>query len=110
MFSYNVLKIPTFLMIFSLGYLLGEFLLKRYGKDNDKKFVLYARGILLFISSAVFIWLLFNKELLHWNYDIATGEPVDHYSTYGRCIAYTVIALVSNIIGIIVRLKRSRKL
>jgi len=99
MFSYKVLRKATSLMVFSVGYYIGGFLVKRFGNDTDKKIFKYARVFLLVMSAIMFIWLLFNKELFHWNYDIATGEPVDHYSTYGKCIVYTIIALVSNIIA-----------
>ncbi len=53
------------------------------------------------ISIGLFIWILFNKELFHWNYDIATGEPVDHYSTYHLCLIKTGIAGVISIVSII---------
>jgi len=54
----------------------------------------------------VFLWLLFNKELFHWNFDIATGKPVDHYSTYGRCVVYIVVALISNVASCVIAKKR----
>ena len=107
MFSYKVLSIATYLLMFSVGYLIAELLLKRFGKGNDQKFLTYARAFLFLASTIMLIWLLFNKELFHWNYDVATGEPVDHYSTYVRCIVYTIIALVSNIIAGIVRFKKN---
>jgi len=103
MASFQVLHIATMVMVFSVGYLLGELLLVRFGKGNDEKFLLYARRFLLLLSVGLMIWLLFQKELFHWHYDMATGEPVDHYSTYGKCIAYTMIALVSNAIAAIIR-------
>ena len=89
-------------------YLLYELLPKIFrAEGNYKTFVTYFRSILLTASCVMLIWLLFNKERFHWTYDISTGEPVDHYSTYGRCITFTVIALVSNIMGIILQLKRN---
>lgn len=95
--SYKVLRFVIWLMSFSLGYLLGELLTK-----NNTKFLKYARMVLSVFSFGVFIWLLLNKELFHWNFDIATGEPVDHYSTYGKCMIYVVIALISNVVSYIV--------
>ena len=106
MLSYKVLSFESWLMTFSIGYLIGEILIKKCGKENDGKFFKYARIVLLLLSLCLFVWLLFNKELFHWNFDIATGEPVDHYSTYGRCIAYMVVALLSNALSYIVAGKR----
>jgi len=54
----------------------------------------------------VFLWLLFNKELFHWNFDIATGKPVDHYSTYGRCVVYIVVALIGSVASCVIAKKR----
>ena len=109
MFAYKILDIPIYLMGFSFGYMLCELFPKLCKTDDRKTFITYFRSILLTVSCVMFIWLLFNKERFHWSYDISTGEPVDHYSTYGRCITFTVIALVSNILGIVLRFKRNRK-
>ncbi len=109
MLSYKVLRFVTWLMTFSLGYLIGELLIKKYSNENDKKFLKYARVVLGVLSFGTFIWLLLNKELFHWNFDIATGEPVDHYSTYGKCIIYAVIALISNVISYIVAKMRKER-
>ncbi len=106
MLSYKILRFASWLMLFSVGYLFGEIFYEKFGNDNDKKFLKYARIILLLIGTIMIIWLLFNKELFHWNYDIATGEPVDHYSTYGKCVVYTVITLVSNTVAGIISIKR----
>ena len=107
MLSYKILSLATWLMSFSLGYLIGTLFAKKSGKENDRKFLKYARTILFVLSLCTFIWLLFNKELFHWNYDIITGEKVDHYSTYGKCVGYTVVAMISNIISYgIAKIKR----
>lgn len=106
MLSFKILSFASFLMTFSLGYLIGELLVKKLGKESDAKFLKYARIVLFVLSFGMLIWLLFNKELFHWNFDIATGKPVDHYSTYGRCMVYIVISLISNIVSYIVYKKR----
>ncbi len=106
MLSYKILSFASFLMVFSIGYLFAELLRKKYGNQNDKTFLKYARIVLLLISAVLFVWLLLNKELFHWHYDIATGEPVDHYSTYGRCMIYTTIAILGNIVAAIIGIKR----
>ena len=97
MLSYKILRLVNMIMVFSIGCLFAEILLKRFGNDNDKRFLRYARVILSFVNVGVFIWLFFNKEVFHWNYDIATGEPVDHYSTYGKCVLCTAVAIISNV-------------
>ncbi len=102
MFSYRILSFITYLMAFSVGYLVGEILVKRNGNEKDRVFFKYARIVLFVLSFGVFVWLMFNKERFHWNFDIATGEPVNHYSTYGKCMAYTVVAMVSNVISFII--------
>ena len=106
MLSYKILSFVSCLMTFSLGCLIGELLVKKFGKESDIKFLKCARIVLFILSLCVLVWLLFNKELFHWNFDIATGKPVDHYSTYGRCVARIVIALISNLTSYIVTKKR----
>ncbi len=106
MLSYRVLSFVRVLMAFSLGNFIGELLIKKFGKENDIKFLKYARIVLFVLSFCMFVWLLFNKELFHWNFDIATGEPVNHYSTYGRCVMYIFVALISNVVSYIVAKKR----
>ncbi len=106
MLSYKMLSLVSWLMIFSLGYFIGELLVKKYGKKNDVKFLKYARIILFILSFCTLIWLIFNKELFHWNFDIATGEPVDHYSTYARCLIYIIVALISNVVSYFIAKKR----
>ncbi len=108
MISYKVLSFVSWLMIFSIGYLIGELLVKKFGNKKDIKFLFYARILLFVISFCMLVWLLFNKELFHWNFDIATGEPVDHYSTYGRCMVYIIAALVSNVVSYIVAKKEKK--
>ena len=108
MLSFKILDISIFFMAFSIGYLIAELLQKKLGNNNDKKFLKIARIILICLNTVLFIWLLFNKELFHWNYDIATGEPVDHYSTYGRCIINTVVALISNIVACVFNIKNKQ--
>ena len=106
MFSYKMLSFIIWLMTFSVGYLLAEVFINRFVKENDSEFLKYARIVLFVLSFGVFVWLLFNKESFHWNFDIATGEPVNHYSTYGKCMLYTVIAMVSNVTSFIIAGKR----
>ena len=107
MFSYKILDISIYLMCFSFMYLLYELFPKILKSDyGNKTFITYFRSILRIASCVMFVWLLFNKERFHWTFDIATGEPVDHYSTYGRCIIFTIIALVGNMLGIVLQLKR----
>jgi len=108
MIAYKVLSLVSCLMTFSLGSLIGELLNKKFGKASDVKFLKYARITFLVLSFCVLIWLLFNRELFHWKFDIATGEPVDHYSTYGRCIAYVIVSLASNVVSYIIL--KSRKI
>ena len=107
MLSYEILGLATWLMVFSLGYCIGELLVKKLGKQNDVKFLKYARIILSVLSFFLFVWLLFYKELFHWHFDISTGEPVDHYSTYGRCMVYALVAFLSNVVSCVVA--KSRK-
>lgn len=108
MLSYKVLGLVRFLMAFSLGYLIAELLVKKLGNERDVRFLKYARIVLFVLSVCALLWLLLNKELFHWNYDIATGAPVDHYSTYGRCVAYTIVALISNVVSRIVSKKEKK--
>ncbi|MBE7035778.1 MAG: hypothetical protein E7403_00630 [Ruminococcaceae bacterium] len=105
MFSLKMLNIVATLMILSIGFLLGEIFRKKTN-ENYKKFLKYASIVFLVISAILLIWLPVNKELFHWHYDIATGEPVDHYSTYGKCITYTGIALVSSGITFFANIKK----
>ena len=102
MFAYKMLRFVSAIMLFSVGYFFAELLSKKFGNNSDKNFLKYARIVLLIVSFGILIWLVFNKELFHWNYDIATGKPVNHYSTYGKCIVYTIIALVSNTVAAVV--------
>lgn len=106
MLSYKILNMISCLMTFSLGNLIGELLVKKLGKENDVRLLKYARVVFFVLSLCVFLWLLFNKELFHWNFDIATGKPVDHYSTYGRCVVYIVVALISNVASYVIAKKR----
>ena len=106
MLSLKMLSFSNWLLVFSVGYVFAELFRKKFGNNNNKKFLRIARMILLVIGIILFAWLLFNKELFHWNFDIATGEPVDHYSTYNRCIINTVIALISNLIACVVNIKK----
>lgn len=110
MISYQVLKIATFLMICSLGYLIGEHVLVIIFKDQkSRRFFAYTRPVLFIAAVVMLVWLCFNKESFHWNYDIATGEPVDHYSTYGSCLVYTAISLAGSILsGIIYFIKKKK--
>lgn len=106
MLAYKMLSFTSWLMIFSLGYLIIPPLFKKRLTYNDAKFLKYARIVLFVLSLGVFIWLLFNKELFHWNFDIATGEPVDHYSTYTKCLINAVVALISNVVSYVISKKR----
>lgn len=99
MLSFKILNISAFFMALSIGYLITELL--------RKKFLKIAKIILLCLNTGLFIWLLLNKELFHWNYDISTGEPVDHYSTYGRCIINTVAALIGSIAACVLNIKKA---
>jgi len=98
MFSYRMLKIAVWVMFFSVGVLCRD-LLKKTESVESKTIMKYVRIVMILISVAWIVWLLFNKELFHWNYDIATGKPVDHYSTYGKCVIYGIIALGSNVMA-----------
>ena len=106
MLSYKVLSFISWLMFFSLGYLVAEILAPQYGNGKDVKFLKYAKIVLFVLSFCMFVWLLLSKELFHWNFDIATGEPVDHYSTYTKCMVRVVIALISNVVSCVVAKKR----
>ncbi len=108
MLSLKILSFSIWLMTFSVGYLLAELLRKKFGNINDKNFLKVARIILLVVGAVLFIWLLLKKELFHWNYDISTGEPVDYYNTYRRCIINTIIALMSNLIVCVVYIKNKK--
>ena len=107
MFSYKMLSFASWLFAFSLGYFVGEILLKKYGREREGKFFKYARIILFVLSFCMFLWLMFNKELFHWNFDIATGEAVNHYSTYGKCVIYVILAMVSNVISYIISKRKA---
>ncbi len=106
MLSYRILSLVSCLTTFSILNLIGELLVKKFGKENDVKVLKYTKAIFLILSLCMFVWLLFNKELFHWNFDIATGEPVDHYSTYEKCIAFISVAIISNAVSCIIAKKR----
>ena len=98
MFSFKMLKLAIWVMFFSVGSLCRE-LLKKTESVESKAIMKYVRLVLIMVSVAWIVWLLLNKELFHWNYDIATGDPVDHYSTYGKCVIYAIIAVGSNVMA-----------
>jgi len=107
MFSYRMLKIAVWVMFFSVGVLCRD-LLKKTESVESKTIMKYVRIVMILISVAWIVWLLFNKELFHWNYDIATGKPVDHYSTYGKCVLYAIIAVGSNVMAMYTNHKKSK--
>lgn len=109
MISLEMLSFCRILFLFSFGYLIAEIIARKTGKDNDKTYQKYARAILLIICSVIMIWLVCNKELFHWNYDIATGEAVDHYSTYPNCMIYVILAIITNNIAILLGMKKITK-
>ena len=109
MFSLKMLSFCRWLCLFSFGFLIAEVVERRDGNNNDKIYLKYARGILLVIGIAIMIWLIFNKEMFHWNYDIATGEEVDHYSTYLNCVIYAILANVSNTVAMLIGKKNHIK-
>lgn len=104
MFSYKILSFVNFVMAFSVGFSAGEIFSEKLRKHNI--LFKYTRIVLFCISALLLLWLIFNKELFHWNYDIATGEKVDHYSTYTRCVLRTVIAVVSNTLVSVISIKK----
>ncbi len=107
MLSYRILSVVSYLLAFSLVNLVGELFVRKRGGERNGKFLRYVRIVFFAVSFCIFIWLLCNKELFHWNFDIATGEPVDHYSTYGRCVIYSIIALVSHVVSYVIAKSRT---
>lgn len=55
MLSFKMLSISNFLMSFSIGYLIAELLRKKFGNNNDKKFLKIARIILICLNTVLFI-------------------------------------------------------
>ncbi len=102
MFSVQMLDGASDFMIISVICLFIGLLHRRFANNMSEKIMLFAGIILLGISILMLVWLLMNKEQFHWNFDIATGEPVDNYSTYASCIVYTMISMASNMISCIV--------
>lgn len=93
-FSYDTAVLIQGFMIVSLGLLFAAIGLRKEGKAN--KILRYVTIAVTVVSVGILVWLVLNKEAFHWNYDIATGKPVDHYSTYGRCVAMEVVAIICN--------------
>jgi len=108
MLSYRVLEIATFLMAWSIGCALLLFL-TRFKLVQHPKFYTYGSAVLFVLNIAVLVFLLFGKERFHWHFDIATGAPVDHYSTYGRCLAFTITGLLANLLAVVFRTLNLRK-
>ncbi len=107
MFYYEELpQLIWILVAWSIIFLVPTFFPKDIKYPNFNK---YGTIVVLILSVITIIWLLFNKELFHWNYDIATGEPVDHYSTYGKCMARAVLACIISSVNITSSFFRKKK-
>ena len=48
----------------------GELFVRTRGGERNGKFLRYVRIVFFAVSFCIFIWLLCNKELFHWNFDI----------------------------------------
>ena len=92
-FSYQVAGWANGIMILSMVLLILSVSARKKVANPILK---YTSLVVLLINVAFFVWILLNKELFHWNYDIATGKPVDHYSTFGRCIVMAGSSMISS--------------
>ncbi len=72
------------------------------------RFNKYGTIVVFILSILTTVWLLFHKEHFHWKYDIATGIPVDHYSTYYICLEASVIACAVSALNLIWRFFRKK--
>jgi len=108
MFSYDMLSYATGLTTLSVVCFVSSLLQKKSLNAKKRRILTVMGFVLLGLSTIFIVWLLFNKESFHWNFDIATGEAVDHYSTYGKCVARCIISLVSNIATVIIRLTEKK--
>ncbi len=100
---------PNILRVLSLFTIAISITLFIKRKSQVHQFIKISTILSLVASVALFIVILLNKELFHWNYDIATGKPVDHYSTYYFCIVNTICTSVISIVNIVVVAVRRRK-
>ena len=106
-FAYDAAEICSAVMVASFLMVVLTFTSRGTGKwGKYLKFLTIAAGI---ISIEILLFLIMYKEAFHWNYDIATGEPVDHYSTYGSCMVMGVISLVSNALALVIQLRKRNK-
>ena len=101
MLSFKVMGIALQLFIVSIAFLIRQLVILFTKSEKDHKFFIFGNRIMLLINAIFLIWLLLNKEAFHWNFDIATGEPVDHYSTYGRCFCFSVISASCSFFNVI---------
>ena len=106
-FSFEAAGVVNGMMAFSLVLLIVTISLRKQGKEN--KFLKYTSLVIAVANAVILVWLLCNKEAFHWNYDIATGKPVDHYSTFGRCVVMACIAAVSSTAATILHFLKGKK-
>ncbi len=105
MSTYEITReLEEFLSLFALwsvGSLIGSAIYFKAKHDRTMNVYFYGSIVILATSAGILIGVLFNKEMFHWNYDIATGLPVDHYSNYGRCIGWAIAACVCSPVNIV---------
>lgn len=96
MISYEILSCTIVLLLASIIEFVWVIKLKKgQNKDVAIRKRCLGLGIILFIIGLVTtILILANKEVFHWRYDIITGEAVNHYSTFSRCLITGIIGTV----------------
>ena len=109
MVVYQVQSVMIWFMCFSLWYMLLKVIKSKINILQENRIFKWLWTLILPVNAGMMIWLLLNKEFFHWYYDVATGKPVDHYSTYGKCMLFCGIALAFNGVSAIVHLLRRRK-
>lgn len=108
-FSYEILKAFILLAVWAVGSLAGELIAPLFRDTKSAVFFRRVNVVILALSLCAGLWLALNRERFHWYYDIATGEPVDHYSTYAKCVVCVAISAVSSAAACAARYLRAKK-
>lgn len=100
----EIWKLSSYIPLFAI-LVLWEFLWGLRGRVSFSDYVKLLRqrrwyGIVLtLLGIGIILLVALNKEGFHWYFDIATGKPVDHYSTYPLCLTAGILVLLAGAVG-----------